>query len=197
MKIEQLTEMHVDMIRDLFNSPKYMGTDIKEHTGDRYTLDEYNPALHRIFSETYLSRLNNFKAFGSIEDEKVTSIISFYESIDNAEWYWTQIRSNNMNAVPVVLDEVIKYNENNGRLKFYSLFNKKYVRSVREFSFSNYNKERYDYFDEFYVPAKQKCVYSMPWQVLFNRSLISEDMVLRCSFLKQKYRVELISGGNI
>jgi hypothetical protein len=127
----------------------------------------------------------------------VTAMFSFYESVDSPDWYATQIRSLDSTSIPFVLDKVIEHNEANGRLKFFSLFNERYRKAFRKFAFSDYNDARYASFDEFIVPAKTKCIYSLPWSILFNRTLLPVDSVVRCSYLKKEYRLELPKGGNI
>lgn len=187
--IELLTSEHAAAVQPLFSSEKYMGAGTAAFA--------YSKASYDVFCDTYLSNLNTFKAFGNVKDGVVTSFVSFHESIDAPEWYWTQVRSFDQRSISSVLDAVIKHNEERGRLKFFSLFNKKYVRGVRRFAFSEFNKERYDYFDEFIVQSKMKCFYTTPWQVLFNRSLVPVDAIMRCSFLKQSYRTTLPIAGNL
>ena len=124
-------------------------------------------------------------------------MIASYESFDNAEWYGTLMRSNNRVAFKECLDFTLAHYELRQKYKFYTAFNAGWVNSYRRFSFSEYNKERYDYVDEFIVPARTKCIYSMPWQILFNRTLMPVDSIVRCSYLKPKYRFSLPVGGNI
>jgi len=195
MKIELLDTTHRDAVRHLFTSKRYMGLDHRAN----YFLEpdaEFMQISYDNFCDTYLSGLKNFKAFGAIEDGIVTAMIAFHESAETPDWFWTQIRSKNKNAIPLVLDEVAAYNEKNGRLKFYSLFNSKYAKTYRRLAFSKTMQERYDFFDEFIVPEKARCYYLVPWQVLFNRILVPTETLVRCTFLKQKYRDTLpIAGG--
>ena len=85
-----------------------------------------------------------------------------------------------------MLDHMIKFNEADGRLKFYTLWNAKHAKILRRFTFSEWANERYDYFDEMIIPAKHKCFYLNHWNILFNRILLPEDTIIRCTFLKQK-----------
>ena len=99
--------------------------------------------------------------------------------------------------VAPLLDHVLAYNEANGRLKFYSMFNVKYAKSYRRFAFSLDAQERYDFVDELIVPARTKCIYQTYWYLLFNRTLVPADSMVRCTFLKQKYRTTIPIGGNL
>lgn len=195
MIVRQLTSDDPDIVKPLFLGTRYMGVNSQDN-GFPIPGDEFNSTYFDSFCNTYLSDLQSYKAFGSIENGVVTATIAFYESNDGAEWYWTQIRSTDSSHIPAVLDAVIAHNEANGRFKFYSLFNNRYARTFRKLAFSEYNAERYDSFDEFVVPARTKCLYNLPWQILFNRSLLPVDALVRCSFLKQQYRTPQI-GGNL
>lgn len=193
--IELLNKTHIESVRHLFYAERYMGV---SHDSNLF-MDkdaEFLTITYTNFCDTYLSDLISYKAYGSVENGVVTAYIAFYASDDGAEWYWTQIRSKSGKDIPSILDKVIEHNESQGRLKFYSMFNIKYAKTFRRFAFSDYNSERYGMFDEFVVPAKTKCKYSMHWQVLFNRILVPVDSVVRCTFLKQEYRTSLpIAGG--
>lgn len=200
MKVELLNQSHKEALTHLFYRNRYMGVTLQESNQEtRGSFSESDPEflfrVYNVFCDTYLSDTKNFKAFGTIEDGVITSYISFYESVETPDWYWTQIRSKNQAHVRDALDAAIEYNEKNGRYKFYSMFNEKYRNSYRRLAFSEYNKERYDAIDEFIVPAKTKCTYLVPWQLLFNRTLVPVDSLVRCSFLKQKYRTDLPIHG--
>lgn len=196
MTVELLTSKHKDSVQKLFMARKYMGVDynLKPFTEPEA---KYMNLAYDNFCDTYLSDLNNYKAFGFIQDAEIKSYISFYESIESPEWYWTQVRSIDKTTVSLVLDQVAKYNELNGRLKFYSMFNSKYRRSYRKFAFSDEMNLRYDYFDEFIIPEKTKCLFNLPWQILFNRTLVPVESIVRCTFLKQEFRSSLPILGNL
>jgi superfamily I DNA and/or RNA helicase len=196
MEVVQLNKQHAEASKILFTSKNFMGVD---HSTNHFLDDDadFLQLSYDSFADNYISGLESFKAFGVIEGDYVTSMITFYESSDNPEWYWTQIRSKNNTYIPDLLDKVIEYNESKGRLKFYSLFNKKYEKSMRRFAFSEYNNERYDSFDECIIPAKTKCYYSTPWALLFSRTMLPVDSIIRCSFLKQKYRIQIPIAGNL
>jgi hypothetical protein len=155
--------------------------------------------IFKAFQYTYLSGLKNYKAIGKFDDrEKVTGILTFYQTPDEPSWYGTQIRSiGGKKDIRDLLDKAIEINENDGRFKFYTLWNSDQTKLLRRFAFSKYNNERYDYIDEYFVPAKTKCIYTSHWHVLFNRVLLPVDTVVRCTFLKQQYRNNLPKGGNI
>lgn len=196
MTIEKLTRTHSAGLKELFISERFMGVS----SSTEYFIGpevKFNEFAYNVFCDTYLSNLDNFKAFGNVQNEKVTSIIAFYEAIDAPAWYWTQIRSMDHKSIPNVLDSVIEHNESNGRLKFYSMFNAKYAKSYRRLSFSKSVQERYGFIDECIVPAKTKCFYQDYWQILFNRILVPVDSLVRCTFLKQEYRNNLPTAGNI
>lgn len=193
MEIVKLTHEHISAVRPLFEKEKYMGLQAETKT---FIQDdtEFADFFHEAFVTTYLSDLKNYHAYGAIENGIVQSYIGFYESYDDAAWYWNHIRSFSNNTIKPVLDRVIKHNEERGRLKFYSMFPSRYVKTYRRLAFSQYNNERYDYFDEFYVPEKHQCMFTLPWQILYNRTLAPVETVVRCTFLKQKYRTPFIAG---
>jgi hypothetical protein len=199
MSVVKLDSTHIDAVKNLFTNKKYMGVDVNsnDYTGGEDV--EFNKLLYDIFCSNYLSNLNNFHAFGYIgKNGEVKALISFYESIEEPAWYYTIYRSSgNNNLLRDVLDAVIEYNENNGRLKFYTLTNSNHTKLLRRFHWSKTNNNRYGYFDEFLVPAKTKCFYINPWELLFKRFLVPEDSIVRCNYLKQEYRTTLPIGGNI
>ncbi len=195
--IEKLNNSHCEAMRLAFTEVKYMGTDVtKNHFMENDA--KFLEIAYNGFCDTYLSGLNNYHAYGSVDNGVVTSYVSFYESIETPDWYGTQFRSiHNQGSLQGVLDEVIKHNESNGRLKFFSLFNKKYKKGIRKFMFSEWANERYESVDEYIVPARTRCIYQTPWQVLFNRTLVPIDSLVRCTYLKQQYRNELPIAGNL
>ena len=199
MSVVKLNKSHIEAVKSLFNGKKYMGKNVDSN---EYTMGEnieFNKLLYDIFCSNYLSDLNNFHAFGYIGDDgNVKALISFYESIEEPAWYYTIYRSSgDNNLLRDVLDAVIKYNESNGRLKFYTLTHANHTRLLRRFHWSKYNDERYGYFDEFMVPAKNKCFYINPWELLYKRFLVPEDSIVRCNYLKQEYRTTLPIGGSL
>lgn len=200
MSVVKLNSSHAEAVKGLFQHKKHMGVDANssDFTNNDETLN-FNKLLYDVFCSTYLSDLNNFHVFGYIgEDGNVNALISFYESVEEPAWFLTVYRSSgNNNLLREVLDAVIKHNENNGRLKFYSLVHANQAKLLRRFLWSKYNDERYGYFDEFMVPAKHKCFYVNPWELLYNRFLVPTDSIVRCTYLKQEYRTTLPIGGNL
>jgi hypothetical protein len=199
MTVVKLNSSHVEAVKGLFETKKYMGVDVNSanFTMNDDTLN-FNKLLYDIFCSNYLTDLNNFHAYGYLEDGKVKALISFYESTEEPSWFYTIYRSSgDNNLLRLVLDEVIKHNEERGRLKFYTLTHATHTKLLRRFHWSKYNNERYGYFDEFLVPAKNKCFYVNPWELLFKRFLVPEDSIVRCNYLKQEYRTTLPIGGNI
>lgn len=195
MTIEKLNIAHREAMRPAFTGKKYMGTDTSvNHFME--TDATFLEIAYNAFCDTYLSNLSNYHAYGSFTNGIVTSYVSFYESLETPEWYGTQFRSvHNTGTLPHVLDEVIKHNEINGRFKFYSLFNKRYAKGIRKFMFSDWANERYGSFEEFVVPARTKCMYQTHWQVLFNRTLVPVDSIVRCTYLKPEYRPTIPIAG--
>jgi hypothetical protein len=198
MPVVKLSNEHIEQVKPLFYIKKFMGTSTlgksvtKKNSG--------NKLLYDIFCSNYLSDLDNFHAYGYVDEDdgEVKSLISFYESVEEPAWYYTVYRSSGDNELlRPVLDKAIEHNEANGRLKFYTLTNQRHSRLLRRFHWSKYNDERYGYFDEYFVPAKQKCYYTNAWELLFKRYLLSEDCVVRCNYLKQEYRTSLPQGGNL
>lgn len=194
--IVELGQAHKESIKPLFYRDTYMGMDLSSN----YIVDPSEQAqtvFYNTFVDTYLSGLRNYKALGLLEDGEVKSLISFYMSPDEPCWYGTMIRSlNDKNYVRPLLDAAMSYNEVRGRLKFYTLWNAEHGKLLRRFAFSPEANTRYDYVDEILIPAKTKCVYTNYWQILFNRTLLPVDSVVRCTFLKQEYRTTPV-GGNI
>jgi hypothetical protein len=208
MPVVKLNSSHKVACRGLFKSDKYMGKKINDTPSFQVYMNAndpnidpasvFNNRLYNIFCSNYLSGLNNFHAFGFEEDGEIKASISFYESPEEPAWYYTLYRSTgDNNLLKQVLDEVIKYNEGNGRLKFYTLVHQKQSKLLRRFHWNKENNERYGYFDEFLVPGKTKCFYTNHWELLFKRFLVPDDSVVRCNFVKQEYRTQLPIGGGV
>jgi len=198
MIIKKLDHTHIQQLLPLFKNKNYMGHDTSSH--DFYHKEKMEERYHNAFCTTYLSNLKNYHAFGTFdENNNIIGVIACYQSTDEPAWYGTQIRSlaNNNDIVRELLDTMIDFNEQQGRLKFYTLWSAKHIKLLRRFAFSEYTKERYDYFDEMLIPERTRCFYNSYWQVLFNRVLLPSDTIVRCSFLKQKYRTTLPIGGGI
>lgn len=200
MKIVKLTKKYAKQIQHLFVKPKFMGVEHNKTYFVDKNIDNFDKIYFEEFSYTYLSDNKNYISYGVINDNgEINSILGFYESIDDASWYWTQVRTNGNNGdeIKLLLDKTLNYNEKNGRFKFYSMFPLKYQRVYRRLAFSNNAKERYDYFDECYVKIRHQCKFSLHWQILYNRTLLPVDTVVRCTFLKEKYRKEIYHAGKL
>lgn len=196
MVIRLLDQTDIEATKDLFLVPSYMGTDIDKCRF--YVSEKYSQFYHETFCCSYLSGLNNYKSIGYFEENNLLGFLSYYISNDDPSWYGTQIRSTGgKEVVRTLLDYAIKNNEDEGRFKFYTLWSKEHARLLRRFAFSDYNKKRYDYFDEYIVPKLHKPFYTSHWHVLFNRVLLPIDTVVRCSYLKKEYRNNLPIGANI
>jgi hypothetical protein len=121
MTVVKLNSSHTEAVKQLFTTKKYMGVHVTDasFTQDQPTLN-FNKLVYDIFCSNYLSDLTNFHAYGYLEDGVVKALISFYESNEEPSWFYTIYRSSgNNNLLRYVLDEVIKHNEERGRLKFY------------------------------------------------------------------------------
>lgn len=196
MQIIKLTKEHTEACAELFQGNKFMGEVMSDH--EAYT-DATNMVMYNRFVSTYLSNLKNYHAIGAIGDDgNLKGFLSFYESVEEPAWYYTLCRSDGtLSLAKDLLDYAIKFNEDNGRFKFYTLVNSKHAKLLRKFSWSDYNNERYGYFDEYMVPAKNKCFYVNAWELLFKRVLLPTDTTVRCSFLKQEFRETLAVGGGL
>jgi len=197
MEIIKLDKSHIASTRHLFENKKYMGAMVNTNyfSGNDSDFVDYH---HTAFTDTYLSGLKNYHAYGAFEDGICHGLIAFYESNDDACWYGTNIRaSGDKKVVQQLLDKAIQHNEECGRFKFYTLWSAKHAKLLRRFAFSDWANERYDYFDEFMVPAKHQCQYSLPWQILYNRTLVPIDTVVRCTYLKREFRKETPCAGSL
>jgi hypothetical protein len=198
MKIVKLDSSNILGVRRLFEKKKYMGSMV--HSNYFVATDQdYVEYYHTAFSDTYLSDLNNYHAYGAIDDGGIVQgLIGFYESTDDASWYGTHIKnSGDKKVAQLLLDTAIKHNEERGRLKFYTLWSAKHAKLLRRFTFSEWANERYDYFDEYMIPLKHQCKYNLHWQILYNRTLIPIDTVVRCTFLKNAYRTNWSNAGRL
>lgn len=189
MSVIKLDRSHLEATKSLFTHNKYMGLEVTQ---------EFNEILYDRFCNTYLFGLSNFHSYGYVENDEVKALITFYESDEEPAWYYTLYRSSGDNSLlREVLDTAIKHNEDRGRLKFYTLVHSNHSKLLRRFHWSKYNNERYGYFDECIVPAKHKSMYVNHWELLFKNTLMPEDSIVRCNFLKQEYRTTLPLGGNL
>ncbi len=198
MKISKLHRGDFEKIKKLYNAEKFMGVDIAGNFA--FSAQWHNDYMLSVFSSTYLTGLNNFHAYGLFNDEdNIDCLISLYDSPDEPAWYYTVCRSTgNKQNLLQLFDEVLSIQENKSRYKFYSLVNKKHSALLRNFTYSDYNAERYGFYDEYMVPAKTRCYYNTAWELLFKKVLLPVDTVVRCSFLKQEYRPgELSIAGGI
>jgi hypothetical protein len=195
MEIRQLNSTDVVRIAKLFDVPKQMGVDSNEF--NLIVKNNVSTLFYDIFCNSFLSGLENYKAFGAIENDEVTSLVATYDSPDAAEWYITQVRSQNSTNIRHVIDAAILHYENLNKFKFYSLSNTDTGRSYRRFLFSKDVNERYDTVDEFIVPAKTRCIYTNAWHILFNRVLVPKDSTVKLSYLKPEFRKGPGLAGNI
>lgn len=194
--IIKLNETHKDAVKQLFFSRKdYMGSLIFCKDDDKFQENLYN-----IFCDSYLSDLKHHHAFGfyNKDTDTVEALMSFYQSVSEPSWFFTVGRSlgNNL-LLKDILDVVMDFNEKQGLFKFYTVINSKQARLVRRLGFSKSAIERYDFFDEYVIAPRKKTFYSTHWELLYKRSLVPVETVVRCTFLKQQYRHQLPNAGAI
>ena len=188
--IIKLTQEHIEIVREAFFHD--IGT---RTTNDRQIR---NQILYESFCNNYLMGLDNFHAFGKIDNGKIVSFISFYESIDEPSWYQTSFRNIGKPEYLIeLLDNIIEYNENNGRLKFYTLLMVDQQNVIKRFELSDNAIERYGCFDEYVCKENQKPYFNQHWEILYKRTLIPTETVVCCNYLKRKYRTTLPNLGNI
>ena len=179
----KLTTIHTPLVEELFKNMVVLDSNFDSNVNT-----DISPSN---FCERYLSDLESFHAYGHIEDSRLTSLISYYVRDDDPAWYLSFCFTSDETHLSEVLDAVIVHNEEHLRMKFYSKINPEASRGKQ---WSKLNGSRYDYLDEYMIPAK-----SMPFfhQFLFAGQLLPINIVLRCNFLKQKFRTPLPLGGNI
>lgn len=157
---------------------------------------EFGDSANRL-AETYLSGLNSFQAWGSRDDQgSLTAVICSYQAMDEPAWYMTLCMATAGSAADclALLEQVIADNERQGRWKFYVLTgpgNSPVLWSGPD------DLPRYDYVDEYQVKAKNKCVYTRAWEILFRKTLVNADRVVRCYYLQQQHRRVLPQGGGL
>ena len=198
MNIIKLTNEHIEGVRPLFYDPAAYVDNPMFLEQEHFSINQQDK-LYTTFCDAYLSDLNNFCAFGAIDENGVIhALISFFISDDEPSWYLTNGRSRGHTFVfQHILDKIIKYNESNGRLMFYTILNSKQAHLMQSMGLTHWTLERYDYFDQYKVNASERPFYQSHWEILFKRTLIPVDTTIRCTFLKQKYRISLPIGGNI
>ena len=181
MEIKLLDPTHIPVLQEFYSAKMNESLIMKDKNFE-------------IFCDTYLSGLNSYSAYASFQNGKITSFVSFYKSIDIPAWFVTNIYTTDEAHTKAVIDMVIASNESEGRLKFYTLIDANYVNSFDILSADN--AARYGFFDEFIVEEKDRCLYTIPWLLLYARTLHSRRSIERCYFLKQEHRV-LPNGGNL
>ena len=199
MNIRQLIDQDCEAVKNLFVNSRYMGRhDINEFYLKPQEQHDQNTQYYHNFVNTYLTDLPGYTALGAWVNDDLVGMISAYQSTDEPSWYGTQIRSTgHKKIVQNLLDAMIEFQESRNRFKFYTLWSRNNTKLLRRFAFSVRTHERYDYFDEYYVPAKHRCFYTNHWHILFNRVLLPVDTVVRCTFLKQTCRNQLAVGGGL
>jgi hypothetical protein len=154
-----------------------------------------NDDLRQYFSSMYIFNLNNYKAYGYFEQDKLKAIISCYKSIHDASWYLTHVFYSDIDVVPELLSYCINLYENEGVYKFYNLVPAD--STDRDLYWKPNDKARYIQVDECKLPEKTKSFYGHYNFILLERTLHNIDYIVRCNFLKSEYRTEIPLGGNI
>ena len=192
MEILKLNSSHKNSAEYLFYmNDKFMGLKMN------YLNDNQRELQYRYFCDSYLSDLTVYHAYGIVEENEVKAYISFYESVEEPSWYFTTFRSDGEVDPRPLFDMVLKHNEEKGRYKFYSIMNAKHANkeSWRKLFFSEDARTRYDYFDEYLVPAQHKVIYGAHFELLYNRTLPQVDTITRCTFLKKEFRESFPIAG--
>jgi hypothetical protein len=193
MKVIKLNSSHIVATRPLFENNQYMGPTINAS----YFVNDNIDYCHESFYLVYLSDATNFHAYG-VEDNagNIIAMAAFYESVDDASWYIYDIRNltNDNTVTKLLLDEIWMYNQQRGRLKSYTLWP---AHDNSNHILSEWLGEKYGYFDECIVTAKHMCKIGLHWQILFNRTLMPIDTIVRCIFLKQEYRTVPFDAGGL
>lgn len=195
MTILKLDLTHRDDIQNVFyrNNVFTLAINSRSELND----DLYSSISFETYSKTYLSDLNNFQSFGIYQSNQLQAIISLFQSNDEPAWYLTGCCSIDSSVISQLLDYIIELQEKDNRLKFYVLLDSRSETDFNSFFLSKTNNFRYDYFDEFVVPAKTKCFYDTTWELLFGRNLITIQSTMRCYFLTQEFRQKIPIGGSI
>jgi hypothetical protein len=198
MNIVKLTLDHAPAAEHLFNNEKYMGVEVNNATWGT-TTHYFAQLTYNRFINAYLADLKNFGAYGAVDDAGIVqAFVCYYTSVDEPSWFYTLARSSGDNRLlKDVLDVIIDMQEKQGRMKVYSLVNLEHAKILRRLYWSKFNSDRYHYVDEYIVPAKYKTYYNRDWELLFKRSLLPSDSIVRCSFLKQEFRTVIPIGGSI
>jgi hypothetical protein len=176
----KLTLDHSSKIKNLFNKTDEVSSpfDIKA-VG-------FSNVEHEIFHNNYLGQLKNWHSFA---DDQVSTAIVFYQSEDEASWYITDtFGSGDMQSL---ISEAIEFNQKYNLFKFYLTIP---VDTAESFSLNNHE---YDYFDEMIVQKKTRCHFSTIWQLLYHRTLPTNDTLVRCYYLKREYRKTINIGGSL
>ena len=195
MKILKLDTVNTTDVENLFAKDKFTGMGIT--AGFDKSNDLFAGIMLDSFYKTYLSGLTNFQAYGFFDSE-LESIVAFYESNDEPAWYFTHCKTNGSPAsLHKLFDHVLKLQESKGRLKFYTLIDAGSVNNFRSQIFGEENSSRYSYYDEYRIPPKTKCYYEVAWELLFKRTLLPNETVVRCEYLKSQFRSNLPIGGSL
>lgn len=151
------------------------------------------------FCSYYLTDSRAYHAFASLQNNRVESVISMCQSYEDPCWFITgcyNVFGNPYNVADTrdLISGAILYNEQQQLYKFFvTLPTNQETRRPTETLPVPVN---YDYFDEMVVPKQGKVFFNKYWFALFNRTLPTEDVLVRCYYLKQEYRGLPMIGGS-
>ena len=148
--------------------------------------DNFVSLDHEVFAKNYLGQLKNWHSF---INNKKTSAVVCYQGEDDPSWYITNIYGTE--DINDLITEAVVYNETCNLNKFYIVIP---VQDLNNFDLQLVN---YDYFDEIFVKEKTRCYYTTFWQVLYKRTIPNKDTIVRCYYLKEKFRKLTTSMSNI
>lgn len=189
--IELLTEAHADAIRPLFYNRNHLNYGVASLLS---TGEGFHQAAYQFFVDSYLSGLQDFQAYGVIQDGTVVAMIGIYTSHDSPEWYVAQIFCQAVAAYHFapLIHHVAKIQEALGRNRFIALG----APATHWFFTPDPGKQsRYEVVEEMTVPAKTRCFFNTYWQVLFNRALFPTDQPIRSWTLRPERRSRFIGGS--
>jgi hypothetical protein len=203
MKVVKLNSEHAALSAGLFQLPSYFSplkNTCDSENFESYARCGYGIMTHGILCDNYLNsavHLDNFHAYGLVDDTRIVTMICFYESASEPAWYLTAWRNyGRAEQFAQVLDAVLAHNEANHRYKFYSLEAPQHADRFRaEYCVSDVAK--YEHVEEFRVDTKNQCCWSNYWELLYKRVLVAEATVVTCYYKMQKFRTSIPSGGSL
>lgn len=153
------------------------------------------------FIQNFLTNLTNFSGYGFLDSStnRILSIIGYHKNNYDSSWYLTDFTICGNGVMPFrhLIDSVTNINEQEGRFKFYLLIPTLDIKLVTKTLLGEKIKNEYDFFDEYYVPAKHKVKYMLAWHILYDTTLLPIDTIVRCYFKKNTHRGNLYNAGRL